>query len=520
MTTRQVIHGEEAKSKLEQGVKTLASAVKVTLGAMGRNVVIAHAGNTPHVTKDGVTVARSIRPADPIEAIGADIVRQASIKTAIVSGDGTTTSCILAEALITKGLEAVRRGKNPVELVKEMNECGNHVIEKIKAQAVPVSNQDHLMHVATISANNDHELGKVISDVVGKTGRYGSIRVENSQSSETYGKVENGVVIDKGYIDPHFSTNEKLEAIYENCMIMVCDMELSRFSPGFMKAWENIVEQGQAPKPLLLIAREINGEMKSSLVLNKVKNNFPVVAVKAPNAGDIQGNILQDICAATGATLISEEYGLPLEKVELKHFGGCDKVVVSGKKTILFGAKGSKADLEARIETIKSEIDDNPDERKLSILKARIANLKDGLGVIYAGANTEVELQEKKDRIDDAVCATKAAQEEGIVAGGGVALLRASWIDLESEGAKVVRYACEQPFLNILSNAGLNILLGIEEVKENIGVNVKTGETVNMIEAGIIDPCKVTRVAFENALSVASQLLLCETVSYEGGENA
>jgi chaperonin GroEL len=541
-TKRQVLLGNEAKEKLRQGMNVLASAVEVTLGANGRNVVIQRLGMKPHVTKDGVTVAKSVNPADPIEMIGASLIREAALKTAEDAGDATTTSTILAKHMINAGLDLVLAGENPVDIKAGIEKAVIEVVSKLKSYSKPCDTQDMLFNVASISANNDRELGKVIADVVGQTGKYGIVKVENSNTTETHGAVIKGMTIDSGWASPYFVNNNKMEARYNTPYIMVCDMELSTMTPEIGKLLAEALLQDK--RPLVIIAKDIYGEFLQTMVMNKHSDNVPIVCIKAPSFGDIQKAIMEDICIATGATVISEELGLPFSAVRREHFGSCGTIIVSQGKTVVMEGVGDEILINSRVEQLQNLLSESINDRQKDMYKKRIANMRDGIGIIYVGATTETELMEKKDRVDDAVCATKAAQEEGVIAGGGTTLLRIA-NELrgksDSTGQQIVYKALEAPFEQILKNSGFGSdkesslwdallwLFGFSTIDQEIdsyknavyherygyGVDAKNGEVVNMFEAGIIDPTKVARVALENAASVACLFLTTECVSYE-----
>jgi chaperonin GroEL len=518
MTTREVLFSNDARKRLFKGAEILAKSVAVTMGAMGRNVVISRGNTLPHVTKDGVTVARAIIPSDPVEAVGASILREASIKTAIIAGDGTTTSVVLAYNIMKTGIEMIEQGENPVLINEGINKALAKVIAKLDEAKQEVTNE-RLFNVAKISANNDEHLGNVISEVIIKTGKYGIVKVDNSPNENTYYNVLEGFIIDRGYINPYYATNNKGEAVYEKPIILLFDMEMQRMTSDFSLLMESVMELS---KPIVIIAREINGELESTLLLNRVNNNLPVVVIKAPNVGETQKQIIKDISIATGAAIIGEEYGLTYKQVTEQHFGTCEKITVTPNQTIMLGAAGSEENIKNRIEYIESLISGALVDSQKDIYRRRIANLKDGVGIIYAGATTEVELKEKKDRIDDAVNATKAAQQEGIVAGGGTTLYKIGHellAESQSIFENIVYEACMKPLEVICSNAGF-INEKLETIKqhlltENKGFDVKSGTFVDMLEVGIIDPKKVTRVALENAVSVSTQMLITEVASFE-----
>lgn len=518
---REVLFGNEARERLFRGTEVLAKAVMVTMGAMGRNVVISRGDNIPHVTKDGVTVALSVMPDDPVEAVGASILREASIKTAMIAGDGTTTSVVLAYEIMKRGLSLVSEGANPVLINEYISLACKKVLSKLEEVKEEVTD-NRLYDVAKISSNNDEHLGKIISDVIIKTGKYGVVKVDNSMTSETYYRLLDGFIIDKGYISPYYANNVKSEAVYENPLIMLVDMEMQRLTSEFSVLMNTVFTK--INRPLIIIAREINGELESTLTLNRVNQKLPIVVIKAPNIGENQKQIIKDISIATGASIIGEEYGLMYKDVNESHFGGCEKITVSEHQTIMLKPKGDSKEIEERIKSLTHLIDDiQTHESKRDLCKKRIANMKDGVGIIYVGANTEVELKEKKDRIDDSVNATKAAQQEGIVQGGGVTLYRIGKElkegEKESDYEDVVYDACMKPLEVICTNAGyIDDKLDIIKhhvLTDNKGFDVKGGVFVDMIESGIIDPKKVTRVALENAVSVSMQMLITEVASYE-----
>lgn len=515
-TKREVLFGNEAKEKLRLGAEVLSKSVACTLGALGRNVVIKRANMLPHVTKDGVTVARAITPADPIEAIGADILRQAAIQTGELAGDGTSTSTVLAMSLINMGLDAVLKGEDPIVIKQGIESGVKNVVAELKKLSKPVENDETLLNVATISANNDPELGKIIADVVGKVGKFGVVKIENSHDEKTFGKILEGMIVDSGWSSPYFANNNRMEAVYDSPLILVCDMELTNMTPEFVALVEMAAVQEK--RPFILIAKEANGALHGTLTMNKQKNGLPVVVIKAPNVADIQKQLLEDICIATGATMVGDEVGLPLKNVKLEHFGQCERIIVSENDTAIIKGAGSVEAVNNRVEVIKHLITEATNERQKAFLERRIANIKDGVGVIFVGAVTEAELLEKKDRVDDAVCATKAAQEEGIVAGGGTTLLKISQTltsNKQNIGEYMVYDSITSPYCRILENAGIKPEVYGFDHEPGIGIDVKTNQKVNMVEAGIIDPTKVVRVALENAGSVACLFLTTECVSYE-----
>lgn len=534
---REVLFGSEAKEKLKQGAKILHDAVSVTLGASGRYVVIQKHGfqkNSrnelvlipPHVTKDGATVAESIIPPGEIEAVGASLLRQAATKTADDAGDATTTATVIGYAMIEMCIDAVNQGHNPVK-IKQGIESGVHkVVEELKKLSKPVENQQTLKQVATISANNDEYLGELISDVVGKVGKHGVVKIEDSSNHETKGTVIEGMIIESGYTSPHFVTNQGTNEVeYYNPLIMVADMEFSRMTSDMIKVLEQTVINN-TPQPFVLISRMTTGDVEGALIMNKIQKNMPWVAINAPNMAEVQKDIMLDICAGTGATLIGDALGRPLKEFNPEYFGTCEKIIVKEGKTVIIRGYSKEGEVDARVKSIETQMDEAKSEAAREVIKRRIANLKDGVGVVYVGCRTQSELLEKKDRVEDAVRATMAAQEEGVVAGGGSALYHiAQNTQTEDKGEAMVYAAIKKPMERILDNAGMGKLhVGVSNLigsSYGIGVNVKTGEEVNMLEAGIIDPTKVTRVALENAASVAILFLTTECVSYESkGGNA
>lgn len=523
MTTKSIVlTGQQAKEKLRRGANTLADAVEVTLGANGRNVVIQKGSMPPHVTKDGVTVAKSVTPDDPIEKIGALLIREASMKTADEAGDATTTATVLAKWMINWGLKEVSDGKNPVTIKHGIEQAVKFAIEKLKGFSRPCESLDTLINVATISANNDKSLGQVIAEVVGSTGKHGVVKIENSHTTETYGEVSNGMTIEKGWASPYFANNVKMEAVYRNPAILVCDLELTNVTPEFLNTMKMVITDSK--RPLVIIGKEINGEFLQTMVLNKVKGDVPVVCIKAPSFGDVQKGIMEDICIATGGRIVSDELGLPIQNVTMSDLGSCDNITISSEKTVIVKGGGSEERITERVEQLTTLMNDSMNDRQKDMFKRRIANIRDGIGIIYVGAITDTELEEKKDRVDDAVHATQAAQEEGVIAGGGVTYLHVSNListEFENEniGSKIVQEALRMPFAQILYNSGCDntdaMDKAVMKMPYGYGINAKTGEMVEMFNEGIIDPAKVARVALENAASVACLFLTTECVSCE-----
>ncbi|HIQ24489.1 MAG TPA: chaperonin GroEL [Persephonella sp.] len=524
MGAKMIIYGDEARAKLKAGVDKLANAVKVTLGPRGREVLLEKKWGSPNVTKDGVSVAKEIELKDPYENMAAQLVKEVASKTADVAGDGTTTATILTQAIYAEGLKAIASGANPVYVKRGIDEAVKVVVDKLKEMSTPVSGRKEIEQVATISANNDPEIGKIIADAMEKVGKDGVITVEESKTAETTLEVTEGMQFDRGYLSPYFVTDpEKMEAVLENPFILIYEKKISNIKE-LLPVLEKVV---QTNRPLLIIAEDVEGEALATLVVNNIKGVLKVCAVKAPGFGERRKAMLQDIAILTGGTAITEDLGIALENVDLDMLGQADKVVVDKDNTTIVGGKGNQEDIKARIEQIKKQIETTTSDYDREKLQERLAKLSGGVAIIKVGAATEAELKEKKDRVDDAVHATKAAVEEGIVAGGGVALLRAAQAlcDVKAEnsdkqwGIDIVRKACEVPLKQIADNAGFEGSVVIEKVKANddtnFGFDAATGEYVNMIEAGIIDPTKVERTALQNAASVAGTMLTAEALVAE-----
>ena len=524
MAGKMIIYGEEARAKLKAGVDKLANAVKVTLGPRGREVILEKKWGSPNVTKDGVSVAKEIELPDPLENMAAQLVKEVASKTADVAGDGTTTATILTQAIYTEGLKAIASGANPVYVKRGIDEAVKVIVEELKKLSKEVSGRKEIEQVATISANNDPEIGKIIADAMEKVGKDGVITVEESKTSETTLEVVEGMQFDRGYLSPYFVTNpEKMEAVLENPYILIYEKKISNIRE-LLPVLEKVV---QTNRPLVIIAEDVEGEALATLVVNNLKGVLKVAAVKAPGFGERRKAMLQDIAILTGGQAITEDLGIKLENVDLDMLGQADKVVVDKDNTTIIGGKGNPEDIKARIEQIKKQIETTTSEYDKEKLQERLAKLAGGVAIIKVGAATEAELKEKKDRVDDAVHATKAAVEEGIVPGGGVALLRASkaLCDLKDEnpdkqwGIDIVRKAAQVPLKQIANNAGFEGSVVIEKVKAsdnvNYGFNAATGEYVDMLEAGIIDPTKVVRTAIQNAASVAGTMLTAEALVAE-----
>ena len=524
MAAKKLVYGDEARAKLKAGVDKLANAVKVTLGPRGREVILEKKWGSPVVTKDGVSVAKEIELADPYENMAAQLVKEVASKTADVAGDGTTTATILTQAIYEEGLKAIASGANPVYVKRGIDEAVKIIIEELKKISKPVSGRKEIEQVATISANNDPEIGKIIADAMEKVGKDGVITVEESKSAETVLEVTEGMQFDRGYLSPYFVTNpEKMEAVLENPYILIYEKKISNIRE-LLPVLEKVV---QTNRPLLIIAEDVEGEALATLVVNHIKGVLKVCAVKAPGFGERRKAMLQDIAILTGGTAITEDLGIKLESVDLDMLGKADKVVVDKDNTTIIGGKGNPEDIKARIEQIKKQIETTTSEYDKEKLQERLAKLAGGVAIIKVGAATEAELKEKKDRVDDAVHATKAAVEEGIVPGGGVALYRASraLCNINEEnpdkawGIKIVRNACKVPIKQIAYNAGFEGSVIVEKIKDsenvNYGFNAATGEFVDMVEAGIIDPTKVVRTALQNAASIAGTMLTAECLVAE-----
>ncbi len=527
MAAKKVIYGEDARARLKAGVDKLANAVKVTLGPRGREVIIEKKWGTPLVTKDGVTVAKEIELKDPYENMGAQLVKEVASKTADVAGDGTTTATVLAQAIFTEGLKAIASGANPMDLKRGIDKAVEKVIEEIKALSIPVSGRKEIEQVATISANNDPEIGKIIADAMEAVGKDGVITVEESKSAQTTLETVQGMQFDRGYLSPYFVTNpDKMEAVLEDPYILIYEKKISNVK-DLLPVLEQVVRAG---KPILIIAEDVEAEALATLVVNHIKGVIRACAVKAPGFGQRRKDYLQDIAILTGGTAITEELGIKLESVTLDMLGRADKVIVDKDNTTIVGGKGSKDNINARIEQIKKQIVETTSDYDREKLQERLAKLAGGVAIIRVGAATEAELKEKKARVEDAVHATKAAVEEGIVPGGGVALVRASEAleNLKVEnpdqqvGVDIVKKACRTPLRQIASNAGFEGYVVLEKVLQlgkekgkNWGFDAAVGDYKDMVEAGIIDPTKVVRTAIQNAASVAGTMLTAEALVAE-----
>ncbi len=519
---KQLFFDIEARNRMKKGVDTLANAVKVTLGPKGRNVVIEKKFGAPSITKDGVTVAKEIELEDSIENMGAQMVKEVASKTADIAGDGTTTATVLAQAIIAEGLKMVAAGANPMDLKRGIDKAVALVVESLKAQSQTVGNDSKkIQQVATISANNDDTIGKLIAEAFTKVGKEGVITVEEAKGTDTYNDVVEGMQFDRGYISPYFVTNsEKMEAELQNPYILIYDKKISN-----MKDILHILEKvAQSGRPLLIISEDLEGEALATLVVNKLRGTLKVAAVKAPGFGDRRKEMLTDIAILTAGTVVSEEQGFKLENADLSYLGQAASVSIDKDNTVIVGGKGKKADITARVSQIKAQIETTTSDYDKEKLQERLAKLAGGVAVLYVGATTEVEMKEKKDRVDDALHATRAAVEEGIVPGGGVAYIRAiesleakvkGQIADEQTGMAIVRRALEEPLRTLTANAGIDGSIVVQKIKEgkgDFGFNARTEVYENLFKAGVIDPTKVTRIALENAASIAGMLLTTECV--------
>ena len=518
---KQIFFEIEARNKMKKGVDTLANAVKVTLGPKGRNVVIDKKFGAPSVTKDGVTVAKEIELEDPIENMGAQMVKEVASKTADLAGDGTTTATVLAQSIISEGLKNVAAGANPMDLKRGIDKAVRAVVENLRSQSQQVgSDSSKIEQVATISANSDETIGKLIAEAMQKVGKEGVITVEEAKGTDTTVDVVEGMQFDRGYISPYFVTNsEKMEAELQSPYILIYDKKISS-----MKDILHILEKvAQSGRPLVIIAEDLEGEALATLVVNKLRGTLKVAAVKAPGFGDRRKEMLQDIAVLPKGIVISEEQGYKLENADLTYLGTADSITIDKDNTTIVGGKGEKDAIAARVNQIKVQIENTTSDYDREKLQERLAKLSGGVAVLYVGAATEVEMKEKKDRVDDALHATRAAVEEGIVPGGGVAYIRAiSALDNlkginedETTGVQIVKRAIEEPLRQIVINSGIEGSIVVQKIKEgtaDYGFNARTEVYENLFAAGVIDPTKVSRIALENAASIAGMLLTTEAV--------
>ena len=518
---KEIIFNMEAREGLKKGVDALANAVKITLGPKGRNVIIDKPYGGPQVTKDGVTVAKEIDLKDSIQNMGAQMVKEVASKTADIAGDGTTTATVLAQAIVTTGMKNVTAGANPMDLKRGIEKAVAAVVESLRSQSTTVAvGSEKITQVATISANNDSFIGEKIAEAMNKVSREGVITIEEAKGMETTVNVVEGMQFDRGYISPYFVTDtEKMEVVFENPFILIYDKKISVMK-DFLPILEKVVQTG---RPLLIIAEDVDSEALATLVVNKIRGSLKIAAVKAPGFGDRRKEMLQDIAILTGGIVISEEQGYQLENADLTYLGEAEKVSVDKENTTIVSGRGTSEDIAARVNQIKSQIESTTSDYDREKMQERLAKLAGGVAVIYVGAASEVEMKEKKDRFDDALNATRAAIEEGIIPGGGVAYIRAIekldglQVDNEDEetGIAIVRRALEEPLRQIVANAGLEgsvIVQKVRDGKGNYGFNARTEVYEDLMLAGVIDPTKVARVALENAASIAGMLLTTECV--------
>ena len=517
----------EARDALKRGVDALANAVKVTLGPKGRNVIIDKKFGSPAITKDGVTVAKEIELSNPVENMGAQLLKEVASKTADAAGDGTTTATVLAQAIVTAGLKNVAAGANPMDLKRGIDKAVEAIVADLKKQSQNVGNDNKkIEQVATISANNDNVIGKLIAEAMAKVKKEGVITVEEAKGTDTTVEVVEGMEFDRGYISPYFITDvEKMNAVLENPLILIYEKKISAMKE-LLPVLEKAVQTG---KPILIIAEDVDGEALQTLVVNRLRSNLKICAVKAPGFGDRRKAMLEDLAILTGGVFIAEDRGFLLENADLTFLGKAEKVTVDKENTTIVGGAGKKADITARVNQIKAQIESTTSDYDKEKLQERLAKLAGGVAVLYVGAATEVEMKEKKDRVDDALAATRAAVEEGIVPGGGVAYIRAiASLDKlkgvnedENTGIAIVRRAIEEPLRQICANSGIEGSIVVQKVKEgkdDFGFNARTEKYENLLKAGVIDPAKVSRVALENASSVAAMLLTTDCVLAEKKE--
>jgi len=519
--SKQLLFNIDARNKMKKGVDILADAVKVTLGPKGRNVVIEKKFGAPSITKDGVTVAKEIELEDPIENMGAQMVKEVASKTADVAGDGTTTATVLAQAIISEGLKNVAAGANPMDLKRGIDKAVAKVVENLKSQSQKVGNDNKMIEqVGTISANNDNTIGSLIALAMAKVGNEGVITVEEAKGTETTVDVVEGMQFDRGYLSPYFVTNtEKMQTELQNPFVLIYEKKISTLK-DILPILESTVQTG---RPLLIIAEDVDGEALATLVVNKLRGSLKIAAVKAPGFGDRRKEMLQDIAVLTGGTVISEDQGYKLENATMEYLGQAESITIDKDNTTIVGGKGEKENIVGRVNQIKSQLEASTSDYDKEKMQERLAKLSGGVAVLYVGAATEVEMKEKKDRVDDALHATRAAVEEGIVAGGGVAYIRAiesldglEGINIdETTGVQIIRRALEAPLRTITANAGVEGSIVVNRVREgkgDFGYNARTEVYENLMSAGVIDPTKVSRVALEHAASIAGMLLTTECV--------
>ena len=524
---KQVIHGEESRAAILRGINQLADAVKITLGPKGRNVVIDKKFGSPTITKDGVTVAKEIELKDALENMGAQMVREVASKTSDVAGDGTTTATVLAQAIFREGVKTVAAGANPMALKRGIDKAVERATEEIKRLAKPVKG-DAIAQVGTVSANGDTTIGNIIAEAMNKVGKDGVITVEESKTMDTSLEVVEGMQFDRGYLSPYFVTDpERMEAVLENPLILINEKKISSMK-DLLPLLEQVAKMG---KPMLIIAEDVEGEALATLVVNKLRGTLNIAAVKAPGFGDRRKAMLEDIAILTGGKVISEDLGIKLENVKLEDLGRAKKVTIDKDNTTIVEGVGKQADIEGRVKTMRAQIEDTTSDYDREKLQERLAKLVGGVAVIKVGAATETEMKEKKARVEDAMHATRAAVEEGIVPGGGVALVRAAKAlekfiinedggdPDEQIGVNIVRRALEEPLRQIVQNAGKEGAVVVERIRteknENIGFNAATETFEDLVKAGVIDPAKVTRTALQNAASIAGLMLTTEAMVSE-----
>jgi len=518
---KQIEFNSEARTKLKRGVDTLADAVKSTLGPKGRNVVIGKKFGSPHVTKDGVSVAKEIELSDPIENLGAQMVKEVAAKTADVAGDGTTTATVLAQALVTAGLKSVAAGSNPIDLKRGIDKAVGCIVGELKSMSTQVgADTDKIQQVATISANNDETIGALIAEAMKVVGNDGVITVEEAKGTETEVKTVEGMQFDRGYLSPYFVTNqEKMITEMDSPLILLVDKKVSSMKE-LLPVLEPVVQMGRS---LLIIAEDVDGDALATLVVNRIRGALKIAAVKAPGFGDKRKEMLEDLAALTGGTVISEEKGLTLADATVDHLGGAEKIEITKDRTTIINGDGETDTVRERVRQIRLAIESATSDYEREKLQERLAKLAGGVAVLYIGAPTETEMKEKKDRVDDALAATRAAVEEGIVPGGGVALIRCiSALDAlkstnedENIGISIVKRSVEEPLRCIVANAGGEgavVVQRVKEGKDDFGYNARTETYENLHKAGVIDPTKVTRTAIENAASIAAMVLMTECV--------
>ena len=527
MAAKMVVHSEQARRAILAGVNTLAEAVKVTLGPKGRNVVLDKKFGSPTITKDGVTVAKEIELEDKLENIGAQMVREVASKTSDVAGDGTTTATVLAQAIFREGLKTVAAGANPLALQRGIQKATERVVEEIKGMSKPVKG-DAIAQVGTISANGDSTIGELIAEAMNKVGKDGVITVEEAKTMQTELEVVEGMQFDRGYLSPYFVTNpDRMEAVLEDALILIHEKKITALR-DLLPLLETVAREG---KPLVIIAEDVEGEALATLVVNKLRGTLNACAVKAPGFGDRRKAMLEDIAILTNGKVISEDLGIKLENIKIEDLGRAKRVVVDKDNTTIIEGAGKTADIEGRVKQLRAQVEETSSDYDREKLQERLAKLVGGVAVIKVGAATETELKEKKARVEDAMHATRAAVEEGIVPGGGVALLRGQRaLDIlklddsdEQIGVQIVRRALEEPLRQIVNNAGHEGSIVVEKVRAeknvNFGFNAATDEYGDLVKAGVIDPTKVTRTALQNAASIASLLLTTEAVIAEAPED-